>query len=133
LAGLKRRSTQNPTDALQAERLSQLPGGRSTQDQINEWFDVTAFTQPAPFTFGNVSRTLPDVRGPNLLNFDCALIKSVRITERWRVTFRSEFFNLLNTPKFWLPNTTFNNVQFGQVSSTAGLPRVLQFSLRVQF
>ena len=114
-------------------RSAQLSGGRSTQQQIAEWFDVTAFTQPAPFTFGNVSRTLPDVRGPNLLNFDAALIKSVRIAERWRVMFRSEFFNLLNTPKFWLPNTTFNSVQFGQVSSSAGLPRVLQFSLKVQF
>jgi hypothetical protein len=114
-------------------RSAQLPGGRSRQEQLTEWFDTTAFSQPAPFTFGNVARTLPDVRGPNQLNFDCALIKSVRVTERWRVMFRSEFFNLLNTAKFGQPNTAFNNVQFGQISSTVGLPRVLQFSLKVQF
>jgi len=60
-------------------------------------------------------------------------VKSVRITERWRATFRSEFFNVFNKPKFWMPNTTFNSVQFGQVSSSAGLPRVLQFSLKIQF
>jgi hypothetical protein len=47
--------------------------------------------------------------------------------------FRVEFFNLLNSPKFWLPNTALNSVQFGQISQTADLPRVIQFSLKVMF
>jgi hypothetical protein len=114
-------------------RSAQITADRSTQQQVAEWFDVTAFTQPAPFTYGNVSRTLPDVRGPGLLNFDAALIKNIRVTERWRVMFRSEFFNLLNNTNFWLPNTQLNSVQFGQITQSEGLPRVLQFSLKVLF
>ncbi len=114
-------------------RSADITQSRSTQQQVSEWFDVTAFTQPAPFTFGNVSRTLPDVRGPSLVNLDAALIKNIRVTERWRVMFRSEFFNVLNNTNFWLPNTALNSVQFGQISQSSGQPRVLQFSLKVLF
>ncbi len=70
---------------------------------------------------------------PSLANLDTALIKDTRITERVRLQFRAEFFNLFNTPQFWLPNTTFGDVQFGQVSQTSALPRVVQFSLKLRF
>ena len=41
-----------------------------TVDRLNRYFDASAFTQPAPFTFGNVARTLPDARAPGTVNFD---------------------------------------------------------------
>ena len=112
-------------------RSANLPGGRSRQAEISEWFDISAFTTPAAFTFGNVSRTLPDVRGPALTNFDLSLVKNTRIKERVGVEFRAEAFNFLNTPHLWLPNTNINSNQFGQISSTTGSPRVMQFALKV--
>ena len=54
-------------------------------------FDTGAFTLPDAFTFGNVSRTLPDVRGPGLVNFDLSLIKNTRIRERINLQFRHSF------------------------------------------
>ena len=46
-----------------------LPGGRSTNDQVNPWFHINVFSQPAPFSFGSLARTLPDVRGPGVVKF----------------------------------------------------------------
>ncbi|MCL5745851.1 MAG: TonB-dependent receptor [Acidobacteria bacterium] len=114
-------------------RSAQLPSSRSRSEEIRKWFDTSAFTLPSPFTYGNVSRTLPDVRGPSLTNIDLSLFKDNTIRERVKLQVRAEAFNLLNTPHFWLPNTTFGNLQFGQISSTTGFPRVLQFALKLTF
>jgi hypothetical protein len=35
------------------------------------WFDTTQFVNPAPFTFGNVGRVLPNVRTPGTVNWTC--------------------------------------------------------------
>jgi hypothetical protein len=46
---------------------------------------------------------------------------------------RSEFFNIFNIANFGLPNTSINNPQFGRISATAALPRVIQFALQLSF
>ncbi|MBI4909417.1 MAG: TonB-dependent receptor [Acidobacteria bacterium] len=110
-----------------------LGGGRSRNDQVTRWFDTTAFTQPAAFTFGNVSRTLPDVRGPGYWNVDLSLLKNTKLKENVLLQFRAEYFNVLNHPNFWQPNTAFNSQQFGQLNTTTGLPRVGQLALKLLF
>jgi hypothetical protein len=54
-------------------RSARIGAGRSRSNEVEGWFDISAFTIPAPFTFGNVGRTLPDVRSPAFTNFDMAL------------------------------------------------------------
>jgi hypothetical protein len=110
-----------------------LPSGRSRQQEIAEWFDISQFTLPAAFTNGNLSRTLPNVRGPALTNFDLSLVKNTTIYERLKLELRGEAFNLMNTPHLWLPNTGLNSTQFGLISSTTGNPRVLQVAMKVVF
>jgi hypothetical protein len=110
-----------------------LGGGRSRNEQVARWFDTTAFTQPAAFTFGNVSRTLPDVRGPAFNNVDVSLLKNTVIRERLQLQFRAEYFNVLNHPNFWQPNSAFGSQQFGQLNTTTGLPRVGQLALKLLF
>jgi hypothetical protein len=100
---------------------------------VAQWFDVSAFTQPASFTLGNVARTLPDVRGPGLLNQDLSLIKNTRIRERYTVQFRAEYFNILNRPNFWMPNTTLGSGQTGRIQETVTLPRVGQLAMKLTF
>ena len=87
---------------------------------------TTAFTQPAPYTFGNVGRTLPDVRSPGMTNWDASLVKNTALAERVNLQFRAEAFNVTNTPFFWLPgtnlndSTTFGNlVHYGAATSNA--------------
>ncbi|MBM3735508.1 MAG: carboxypeptidase regulatory-like domain-containing protein [Acidobacteria bacterium] len=114
-------------------RSAAMPGGRARNEQVAKWFDTGAFTQPAPFTFGNVSRTLPDVRGPGSWLVDLSLVKDTAIGERWKLQFRAESFNVMNRANFWMPNTLVNSTQFGQLVTTTGLPRVNQVALKLIF
>ena len=77
-----------------------LAGGRSTASQLAQWFDTSTFSQPASFTFGNVSRTLSDVRSPGVVNFDVSLFKNLVFKERVTLQFRSEFFNCSEPSEF---------------------------------
>jgi hypothetical protein len=103
------------------------------EDRLSRYFDTSQFTQPAPFTFGNVSRALPDVRAPGLRNLDFSLFKSFMVTERTRVQFRAEAFNLFNHPLFGGPGVVFGNANFGVITAQVNTPRQLQMALRLDF
>jgi len=66
-----------------------LPAG---QQSLDRWFDTKAFTNPAPFTLGNDSRTQPNLRGPAEKNFNLSLSRSQRLKEGVNLQFRAEFF-----------------------------------------
>lgn len=100
---------------------------------IEKWFDTAQFVMPASFTLGNVGRSLPDVRSPNLINVDFSLIKNTKLCERAALQFRAEAFNAFNRPNFWLPVVGMGSGQFGQVNSTTGQPRVGQLGLKLTF
>jgi hypothetical protein len=103
------------------------------KDRLRGYFDKTVFSQPAPFTFGNTGRVLPDVRTPGAKNLNFSLFKNFPVVERLTLQFRAEAFNLFNTPQFGRPNSNLNNAQFGLISSTANDPRQLQFGLKLLF
>ena len=106
-----------------------LSGSERTLDR---WFNTSVFSQPAPFTFGNTARTLPDVRTPGLTNFDFSITKNTRISERITTQFRAEFFNGFNHPNFGSPGTAFGNANFGVISSALD-PRIIQLGLKILF
>ncbi len=114
-----------------------VPGATSALDErtIERWFNTAAFSAPAPYTYGNVSRTLPDVLSDGLFNTDFSIFKNFAVKERYRFQFRAEAFNVTNTPTFDTPGATFGSLTFGQVTATAFYPRprVVQFGLRMQF
>jgi hypothetical protein len=100
---------------------------------LAQWFNTAAFTSPAAYTYGNVSRTLPDVLGPGLVNVDLSVLRSFQILEHYRLQFRAEAFNLNNTPQFAGPGNSITSGTFGAITATVNSPRVLQFALRVDF
>ena len=105
----------------------------------NQWFDINAYKVAAPLTGGNLG--LQAGVGPPTKTLDFSLFKDVSFTERYRLQFRSEAFNLTNHPVFSLPDGNLGdakslggNGNFGRItSSVAGTERRLQFSLRLQF
>ena len=99
---------------------------------IYQWFNAATFSQPAPFTFGSVSRTI-NVFSPGMVNFDASLFKNIQIRERVTLQLRAEFFNLFNHANFGPPDTSLGNKTFGQINSTALLPRVGQLALKLTF
>ncbi len=103
---------------------------------LSRYCDTSVFTQPAPFTFGNVARTLPDVRGPGINNFDMSLVKGFQIHERLNAQFRGEFFNTWNRTEFANPGTAQGNAQFGVISgisNSANPSRQVQLALKILF
>ena len=120
-----------------ANRPNVVPGvsDKASTQTLAQWFNTAAFSAPAPFTYGNVSRTLPDVSSGNVMNLDFSAFKNFTIRERYKFQFRAEAFNLTNTPTFETPGATFGTPTFGQVTATAFFPhpRVVQFGLKMQF
>lgn len=105
-----------------------LSRGRRDAEQ---WFDTSAFVQPAPFTFGNAGRNV--VTGPGLVNLDMSLQRNFLIREAQRLEFRWEVFNVLNTPHFDIPGRIAFSSSFGRVFSTAEPGRQMQFGLKLVF
>jgi hypothetical protein len=76
--------------------------------------------------------------GPGLTNVDASLFKDTAISERARLQFRAEVFNLLNTANFGTPNATvFSNGAIspsaGLITATATTSRQIQFGLKLIF
>jgi hypothetical protein len=103
------------------------------ESRLNKYFNTSVFTQPAPFTFGNTGRVLPDVRTPGIRNFDFSLFKTFALVERASLQIRAETFNLTNSPQFGRPNSNLNAAQFGMISNQANSPRQLQFGMKLLF
>ena len=108
----------------------------STDRMLSRYFDTSAFTPPPPFTFGNVGRTLPDVRAPGINNFDIALVKGFTVYERLKAQLRGEFFNAWNRTEFGVPGTSQGTAQFGVISAVsyeANPARQVQVALKFVF
>ena len=113
-------------------------GGKS----IGEWINTAAFAVPAAGTFGDAPRN--NVRGPGAWQIDFGVAKSIPLSERAHLEFRSEFFNIFNHPQYGLPQATFAVPGFGSITQTvntttpvspigSGTPREIQFALRFAF
>ncbi|MDX2178464.1 MAG: TonB-dependent receptor [Bryobacteraceae bacterium] len=103
-------------------------------DRLDRWFDTSVFSQPAPFTLGNVGTLVPDLRAHHVNNLDFSLFKQFQITERARLQFRAESFNFANRVQFAGPNTSVTaGTAFGRVTSQANAPRQIQFGLKLLF
>jgi len=105
-----------------------LPSG--FQQSPNNWFNTSAVTV-VPYTFGNLGRNT--LRQDGLQNVDFGAFKQFRFSEKRNLEFRSEFFNLFNHPNFAAPGTAIGSPTFGEVLSTVGQPRVVQFGLKLNF
>jgi hypothetical protein len=98
------------------------------------WFNPDAFRRAPQFTFGNVSRNLPDVRVPGNKNFDILIEKRISFTERYSLDFRTELFNAFNNVVFAGPQTNVTSADFGRIRlQQVNSPRQIQFGLRFSY
>ncbi len=95
-----------------------------------------AFSRPCLGCNGNMSRN--SFVGPSYVSWETSIFKNIRITERVKMQFRAEAFNVLNHTNFQLPgaggatNMRTNSGSFGQAGGTFN-PRNLQFGLKLSF
>jgi hypothetical protein len=95
------------------------------------WFDTTAFAAAAPFTFGNVGRTVHDVRTDGARNIDLTFGKYFTLSRATRLQLRVDAFNLLNRTRFGTPNGNVTNAAFGTVTTQANSPREIQLGVKL--
>ena len=117
-------------------------------------FDKTYFKVAPPGRAGTSGRD--QYYGPGVQNYDLAVAKSfplfAKLGEQTRLQFRADFFNLFNHTNFANPVRDMSNTaNFGKITQTLGTavaggaggtavtggpvggPRLIQFSLRLQF
>lgn len=95
------------------------------------WFDVTAFAIPPPYTWGNAGRNI--LRGPALATVDFSLRRSFTIREGLRLVAEAQSFNMLNRANFNQPDAIVDQtLTFGKIFSAKD-PRQIQFVLRLSF
>jgi hypothetical protein len=104
------------------------PTGRQSLDCF---FNPGSFTYADPGTFGNAGRDI--VEGPGYSGVDFAVHKDFKLTESKRLEFRTEVFNIINTPNFLLPDLGYEDSTFAHILSTNGKPRDIQFALKLLF
>ena len=109
--------------------------GSTPEENLNEWFNTSCFSQPGSFTFGSEGRNDPNLRANGITNFDMSVYKNFPFGHEGgrSVQFRTEFFNLFNTPQFGFPGQVLGTAQFGVVSTQANNPRLVQLALRIKF
>jgi len=121
-------------------RPDRLSSGKLDQPTVNRWFDTDAFrvvTCQQPGANNDMGRALNQyltqfchygsagqgiLEGPGYKNVDFSLLKNIRFTEKLRLQFRAEIFNLFNTPQFAVPNATLNASQLIFLPAQAGAP-----------
>jgi hypothetical protein len=130
------------------------------------WFNnPAAFQQPCPYGFNGPTATITNCQllsgqsalgatsattfGPPFKRFDLSAFKNFQFSERIRLQFRAEFFNILNHPNFNAPGFGGNGViaignslnfndttNFGRIGSTRDAPndpRQIQFALKLYY
>jgi hypothetical protein len=118
---------------------SKYPGGKA--------FNPAAFIID-PNAQGDLGRNA--LRGFDLVETDLSARRAFQVSERFKLVFRADFFNLFNHPNFADPDSGIGDGTFGQSIQMAngvlggygnslnsvfetGGPRTIQFSLKLQF
>jgi hypothetical protein len=115
------------------ERADLVGDPNSGGHTVAAWFNTAAYTNPAPYTYGNSK--------PNSLrtdwgrNIDLSLFRQfhVGLGEKRYFEFRAEAFNLFNNVVFGYPDSYLPDTNFGRVTSTLNQPRQLQLGLKFYF
>ena len=112
-----------------------------------------AFSQPTPCTalpcpVSALGGPPDQIAGPPFKRMDFSIFKNMQLSERFRLEFRTEIFNIFNHPNFNAPNFGGNGVvavsgsgnytssSFGEIGSTRDAPydpRQIQFALKLYF
>ena len=96
-------------------------------------FNTGLFGMPESGALGTASRRF--FYGPGAINFDMAVLKTLRLTERRSVDLRFEAFNVFNHAQFMGAAAVNGNISspgFGQIVN-ANAPRVIQVAAKFQF
>ena len=139
-------------DLVPGKNPQAAPSGGRQVNTDGYWFDTSALMVAAQTATLGTGGTLGlnSNTGPPTRTMDLSIFKDFAITERFRLQFRAEAFNLANTPIYSTPDASLGdakiaatgdgrpaingNGNFGKVQgANVGTERHVQFSLRLSF
>jgi len=94
-------------------------------------FTGQLFCNPEPGTLGPLQRF--QFNGPVVFSWDFSAAKSTDLTERFKLEYRAEFFNIMNHPVFFTGDQGINSVNFGKTTSVAVGRRIIQMTLQLKW
>ncbi len=111
------------------------------------WWDVSKFDKtPTDVRPGNATAVYvaksslgfapvrnPDMRSPWNLSENVSVARTFRFSERVRLDFRAEAFNLANRVRWGGPDGGLTSNNFGRITSLGNSPRQLQLGMKVVF
>lgn len=125
----------NPANTTTPERPNRTCSGNLSYQErsIHQWFNTSCYAVPAPFTYGNSARGV--IWAPGVVTLDALVDRTFTFTERYRLEFRAEAFNVANSAHYAAPSAAIGTAQVGTISSdSAAFPnRQYQFALRMMF
>ncbi len=105
---------------------------------IDNAFDTTRFNTNSAQQLGSNIRTFPtrfgNLRSDMFSNVNTSIIKDIAMTERMKLQFRCEFFNVMNHPIFNSPELSPTSSNFGKITGQANEgtgTRITQMALRL--
>lgn len=112
---------------------------------VNNWFGTDPSVEPCDgpnngtcaygpataLTFGTAS--VGSERTPGYRQVDASAFKDFHITERQALGFRADAFNVFNIASYGNPDNTITDSNFGQITNTRSLSRILQLQLHYAF
>lgn len=110
-----------------------------TTGNPDAWISKGSFAAPSSeFALGNVAQRYTQLRERSDRNIDLAISKTFNFKERYRAQFRAEGFNILNWAQytispFYADPLCVTCGVFGDLNSTANVPRLFQFSAKFLF
>jgi hypothetical protein len=132
------------------------PGNTQTADQVlpevkilggigrgASYFDPNAFVPVTAVRFGNSGRNL--LTGPGVVNVDASIFRDFPLTERFKLQFRAEAFNVSNTPAFNNPGATASSPTrnpdgsiralngYTEITAAQATERQFRFALKLMF
>lgn len=120
-----------------------LIGIPRTPEHVNQWFDSgpTVYTTPPPgpgsppfgYARAGTSPRNP-YHGPGRQFMDFSIFKNFSFGERLKMQFRTQFYNITNSPQFSQPDGNQPDGNFGHITSTVlDAERQIEFGLRFTF
>jgi hypothetical protein len=109
------------------DRVAETDGEKT----VDNWFNVSDFQVVPAGTFGNAGRNV--LRGPGWMTFDLSLQRRLVFTNTLAATLRYDVFNLTNHTNLGNPNADVTATSRATITSLAGDPRSMQFSVRLEF
>jgi hypothetical protein len=99
------------------------------------FLDPAAFRNPAPYTYGDTPGAgAYGLYNPGFWNEDASVTRQFGITERLKLDFIAEAFNVTNSVIFNGPaSLDINNANFGRITGVQNSPRSLQLAMKLIF